>query len=64
MGKNLPAMQETQVRSLGREDSLENSMDRGAWCVTVHGSCKESDMTERLIFFSMHCDHYILFKKD
>ena len=24
--KNLPAMQETQVRSLGREDSLEKEM--------------------------------------
>ena len=43
--KNLPTMQETWVRSLGREDPLEkglaihslqytcleNSMDRGAW---------------------------------
>ena len=26
MVKNLPAMQETQVRSLGREDSLEKGM--------------------------------------
>ena len=26
MVKNPPAMQETQVRSLGREDPLENSM--------------------------------------
>ena len=44
--KNLPAMQETQVQSLGREDPLEkgmathscleNSMDRGAWQATVH----------------------------
>ena len=43
MVKNLPAMWETQVRSLGQEDPLEkemqplqyscleNSMDRGAW---------------------------------
>ena len=23
---------------------LENSMDRGAWCPTVHGVAKESDM--------------------
>jgi len=43
-GKNLPAMQETQVRSLGREGPLEEGMathtsilagknprDRGAW---------------------------------
>ena len=48
--KNPPAMQETQVRSLGREDSLEEGiatyssilawgipMDRGAWRATVHG---------------------------
>ena len=44
MVKNLPAMQEIPVQSLGQEDSLgegngnppqysclENSMDRGAW---------------------------------
>ena len=50
MVKNLPAMQETQVPSLGPEKplekvmatfssilGLENSMDRGAWWVTVHG---------------------------
>ena len=50
MVKNLPAMLETRVRSLGREKSpgegnvnplqyscLENSMDRGAWQPTVHG---------------------------
>ena len=47
--KSLPAMQETQVRSLGGEDALEkgmaahscscleNRMDRGAWGATVHG---------------------------
>ena len=48
--KNLPAMQETQVRSLGREDPLEegmathslysylgHSMDRGAWWAIVCG---------------------------
>ena len=53
MAKNLPAMQETQVRSLGQEDSLEkgngyplqyscleNSLDRGAWWATVHGIAK------------------------
>ena len=51
--KNLPAMQETRLRSLGREDSLkkgmathssilakENSMDRGVWRATVHGVAK------------------------
>ena len=48
MVKNLPAMRETWVRSLGWEDPLEegmasyssnlleNSMDRGAWQATVH----------------------------
>ena len=48
--KCLPAMWETWVRSLGREDSpgegnsnplqyscLENPMDGGAWWATVHG---------------------------
>ena len=48
--KNLLAMQETQVQSLGREDSpgegnenplqyscLGKSMDRGTWWATVHG---------------------------
>ena len=53
MAKNLPAMQKTQVRSLGWEDPLEkgngnplqcscleNSMDRGAWWTTVHGVTK------------------------
>ena len=51
--KNLPAMQEAQVRPLGREDPLEkgmathprysclkNSMHRGAWRATVHGVAK------------------------
>ena len=48
--KNLPAMRETWVRSLGWEDPLEEEMashssildwripkDRGAWWATVHG---------------------------
>ena len=48
--KNLPAMQETQVQSLGWEDPLKKElathssilacripMDRGAWQATVHG---------------------------
>ena len=60
MIKNLPAMPETQIRSLGEGRSpgeangyplqyscLENSMDIGAWWITVHGS-KESNMTEWL----------------
>ena len=50
MVKNLPAMQETQIPTLGQEDPLEkgnatgcsqyscleNPMDRGTWWVTVH----------------------------
>ena len=48
-----PAMQETWIRSLDREDPLEegmathscilawkNPMDRGAWWATVHGFTK------------------------
>ena len=51
--KNPPAMQETQIQSLGRDDSpgeghgnplqyscLENPMDRGAWQATIHGVTK------------------------
>ena len=51
--KNLPAMQETWVRSLGGEDPLEKGIathssilarripkDRGAWQATVHGVAK------------------------
>ena len=53
MVKNLPAMRETWVLSLGWEDPLDESMathsnilawripmDRGAWWVTVHGVAK------------------------
>ena len=58
--KNLPAMQETRVCSLGWEVLLEEGMsthnrilawriltDRGAWRATAHGVA-ESDMTERI----------------
>ena len=60
MVKNPPSMQETQIRSLGREvpleigkgngyplqySCLENPMDRRAWQVTVH-KVAESDRTE------------------
>ena len=60
MEKNLPAMQETQLQSLGWEDSLEKEMaihssilawripmDRGTWQAIVHGFA-ELDMTEPL----------------
>ena len=53
MVKNLPAVLETQVHSLGwkcpleketathsQYSGLENSMDRGAWQTTVHGVAK------------------------
>ena len=58
MVKKLPAMQETQVLSLGEEDPLEKEMasplqysclgdpmDREAWQAVVHGVTEESDMT-------------------
>ena len=53
MVKNLPAVQETQVRSLGQEGPLEEGMathssilawripmDRGAWQAMVHEVAK------------------------
>ena len=53
MVKNPPAVWETWVRSLGKEDPLEKEMatdssilawriptDRGAWWATVHGVTK------------------------
>ena len=58
MVKNVPAMQETWIRSLGWEDPLEEGkathssilawripMDRGAWWAIVHGV---ADMTKQL----------------
>ena len=44
MLKNPPALQQSQVQSLSREHNsllcscLENSMDRGAWCLQSRGS--------------------------
>ena len=57
MVKNLPAMQEAQVRSLGREDLLEKGMGIYssilAWRTIDRGACraigrKELDTTEWL----------------
>ena len=65
MVKSLPAMQETQVRSLGQENSpgegngnpfqyscLENPMDEGAKQATVHGVIKS--WTQRSDFYLFH----------
>ena len=57
--KNLPAMQETRVRSLGQEDPLEeematqyscleNTMDRVAWWAIVHRVVKSQTRLKRL----------------
>ena len=58
--KNLPAMWETWVRSLGWEDplekemvayssTLENSMDGGAWWATLHGVAKSQTRLSNFI---------------
>ena len=63
--KNLLAVQETRVQSLGRDDPLEegmathssilawrtNPMDRGAWRATVHSVAKNQTRLKR---FSTH----------
>ena len=60
MVKNLPAMQETSVHSLGWEvplekemvthsfSCLENLIDRGTWWATVSGFTNESVVTAGL----------------
>ena len=65
MIKNLPAMQETQVQSLGRKDSLEKEMATHSSILpgeshrqrSLEGyspwGCKESDTTEQLHFTSL-----------
>ena len=69
MVKHLPAMRETQVQSLGREDllekemathsssCLENPMDGGTWKATVHGVTWTwlSDYTHSLPFSECWC---------
>ena len=66
MVKNLLAMQETHVQSLGWEDPLEKEMAIHSSILPgkSHGqrslegyspwSCKESDTTEQLHFTSLH----------
>ena len=67
--KNLPAMQETWVRSLSWKDPLEEgmathsniltwriTMDRGAWQVTVHGVAESQP---RLSHYAQHSTTYI-----
>ena len=70
MVKHLPAMRETQVRSLGQEDHPEKEMATYSTPVLLPGKShgwrslvsyspwgrKESDMTERLHFFSLNSE--------
>ena len=64
--KRLPAMQETQVQSLGWEDplekemathssilGLENPMDREAWWATVHGVAKSRTWLSNFTYLEM-----------
>ena len=65
MVKNLPAMQETQVQSLGQEDPLKKGMAthssilawRIPWTEEPGGlqsvGCKELDTTEQLSLFNL-----------
>ena len=56
MVKDLPAIQETWLQSLGQEDHLEKGMTThssilawrisGTWWATIHWVAKELDMTE------------------
>ena len=63
MVKNLPAVQQTRVQSLGQEDplekemathssilGLENPMDGGAWWATVRGVTKTPTQLSDLTF--------------
>ena len=69
MVKNLPAMQETKVQSLGQEDLLEKGMAthssilawRIPWTEEAGGlqswGCEESDTTEPLTLSLSDCEH-------
>ena len=68
MVKNLPAVQEIQIQSLGQEDPLEKGMathcsipswripmDRGAWQAAVHGVAKSQTRLSDFTFtFNFH----------
>ena len=62
MVKNLPAMQETWVQSLGWEDLLEKRKAahfsilawRIPWTIYSSWGHKESEMTEQLSLFQLH----------
>ena len=72
--KNLPALQETWVRSLGLERSpgegngnplgyscLGNSMDKGGWWATVHGVAKSWTQLSDNTNISLDMEFYIFF---
>ena len=66
MVKNLPAMQETHIHSLGQEDPLEKGMATHSsildweipWTEEPGGlqswGCKESDTTERISTYTYY----------
>ena len=68
MVKNLPAVQQTQLQSLGQEDPLENGMathssilawripwTRGAWQAPIHGLQKvRHDRATKTFTFSTY----------
>ena len=69
--KNLPAMLETWVLSLGWEEPLEEGiathssilawripMDRGAWQATVHGTAKSKTQLSDFHFLSLLCYNF------
>ena len=71
--KNLPAIQETQVQSLGWEDPLEeemathssilawkNPMDRGAWWATVYGVAKSQTQLSDWACKIIFKEHFII----
>ena len=66
MVKNLPAIWETWVKSLGWEDPLEEDMathssilawripmDRGVWLATVHGIAKSRTLLSTYTFIDI-----------